>query len=320
MAKRRPFGNVRRLPSWQPPSALPLPMRDALHAGHTTFHTAGDADAWLTTVRADIARERYVRPHRAPSHPASTGQGTADVRGVRRRVVARGADTEMAHRFGNAPASCTQASSSAISCPSSGSCRLDQITTTVIREWWKALPTDRRTGATRMPMRCSEPSWGSAVEDDLLDANAATMKGAGQTKRNRGVEPDTALELEAIAAAMPDPYRMTVSSWRSTRRWRLDGLDRRFDGSPGVVDRREPFGRLPASRMQRDAAIAAAEAGFRLLVRDEPLDHGWRLVGFNSRRERMPPPRARCPRLCVPRTAGPGCAPGPWARRGKRTR
>ena len=58
---RKGFGNVRKLPSgrWQARYTGP----DArTHKAHVTFDTKGDAETWLSTVRADIVRETWTPP------------------------------------------------------------------------------------------------------------------------------------------------------------------------------------------------------------------------------------------------------------------
>lgn len=227
MAKRRPFGNVRRLPSGNYQGRYRCPTCDVLHAGHTTFQTAGDADAWLATVRADIARERYTWPTELRAlqlAQAMARQTFAEYAAAWLPVRRRGDGTPLRERTRLLYAGILNRDLA----PVFGELPLDQITTPVIRDWWKALPADRRTGNAHA-YALLRTILGSAVEDDLLDANPATLKGAGQTKRNRGVEPATVPELEAIASAMPDPYRMTVllAAWCALRFGEVAELRRR---------------------------------------------------------------------------------------------
>jgi hypothetical protein len=48
----------------------------------------------------------------------------------------------------------------------------------------------------------------TAVADELLAANPCRVRGAGQAKRVKRIQPASLAELEALVAAMPERYRV----------------------------------------------------------------------------------------------------------------
>jgi integrase len=198
-----------------------------MHQAHVTFDGTTDADAWLATVRADIARERYVCPiERKAAHEAAqqagetfhdyadawlTSRRRSDGRPLRERtrlLYGRILDRDLLPTFG----------------PTS----LDKITSAQVRDWWQTLPSDRVTGNAHA-YSLLRTILGTAVEAELLAANPARVKGAGQTKRRRHVEPATVPELDALADGMPEPYRMAVllAGWCALRFGEVVELRRR---------------------------------------------------------------------------------------------
>ncbi|MEO6512256.1 MAG: hypothetical protein ABIO16_14755, partial [Nocardioides sp.] len=188
-----------------------------MHPAHVTFDGKTDADAWLATIRTDIARERFVCPieRRAAEEAARlAGQTFHDYSEAwlasRRRTDGRSLRERTRLLYGRIIGRDLL--------PTFGTTPLDQITSRQVRDWWQALPDDRLTGNAHA-YSLLRTILGTAVESDLLPANPARVKGAGQTTRRRKVEPATVPELEAIAAGMPDPYRMAVllAGWCALR-------------------------------------------------------------------------------------------------------
>ena len=50
----------------------------------------------------------------------------------------------------------------------------------------------------------------SAVEEELIDVNPVSIRGAGVTRRKQGVEPASLDELRIIVEAMPGRLRLMV--------------------------------------------------------------------------------------------------------------
>ena len=224
---RRTFGSLRTLPSGTVQARHFCPVCSAVHSAHVTFATKGDADTWLASVRSDIARERYVCPtarreaeeatrraqqtfrgYAAQWLPSRSRSDGTPLRNRTRLLYQRILDRDLLPVFGEAP--------------------LGDITTGNVRAWWKKLPSDRRTGNAHA-YALLRTILGSAVEDELISMNPATIKGAGQTKRQRAIEPATVPELETIAGAMPPRLAMAVllAGWCALRFGEVVELRRR---------------------------------------------------------------------------------------------
>ncbi len=79
----------------------------------------------------------------------------------------------------------------------------------------------------------------TALADDMIPANPCRVRGAGQAKRARTIEAATLPELEAIAKAMPDRYRLMVllGAWCALRFGELAELRRADIDVTGAVIR-----------------------------------------------------------------------------------
>ncbi|MEP7740233.1 site-specific integrase [Nocardioides sp. 31GB23] len=229
--KRRPFGSTRKLPSGRVQARYACPTCKATHPGHITFERAKDADAWLATVRAAIVQERYACPAKQPAATDPDDRAAqpfaeyadawlaARTLRERTRLLYRSIlDRELVPAFGATP--------------------LEQITRAQVRQWHTALPADRPTGNAHA-YALLRTILGAAVDAEVLDTNPATIKGAGQTKRSRHVEPATVPELDTIAAAMPEPYGLAVllAGWCALRYGELVELRRRDVSNDGAVVR-----------------------------------------------------------------------------------
>ena len=93
--------------------------------------------------------------------------------------------------------------------PTFGSTSLSDVTPGKIRQWWKGLPKARATGNAHA-YSLLRTIMGSAVQEDDLAANPCRIRGAGQTKRQRRIEPATLDQLRTIADAMPDRWRLLI--------------------------------------------------------------------------------------------------------------
>ena len=93
--------------------------------------------------------------------------------------------------------------------PTFGSTSLADVTPGMIRQWWKGLPKARATGNAHA-YSLLRTIMGSAVQEDDLAANPCRIRGAGQTKRQRRIEPATLDQLRTIADAMPDRWRLLI--------------------------------------------------------------------------------------------------------------
>ncbi len=219
---RRSFGAVRELPSGYYQARYVGPDRQTYRAP-VTFSTYGDADTWLSGVRADIARDKWVSPatRKATTVPTLTEYATtwlAD-RALKPRTAAHYRQLLDAHVL-----------------PALGDHPVNAITPIVVRTWHARLDTGPTAKAHAYSLL--KTILGTAVTDDVLPANPCRVRGAGQSQRVVQVKPATLDELAALVAALPDRYRALVllAAWCGLRFGELAALTRAdLDKQNGVV-------------------------------------------------------------------------------------
>ncbi len=273
------FGNVRRLPSGRYQARYTGPD-GRTHKAHTTFETKGDAETWLSTVRADIVRETW--------RPNSVGgrRPGADLRRLR-RGVARGP-----HRARQGAGRRTREHYDKLLdgyiLPTFGDVPLKFITPEQVDHWYAVTAVGKPTTQAHA-YSLLRTILGTAVDRGLITtANPAKVRGGGSTERVKKVKPATLAELEAIVTAMPERYRLMVllASWCALRFGELAELRRGdVDTKAGVV------------RIRRGVVRAAGET----IVKRPKSDAG--------------DPRRRHP--AAPDAAGPRAPAASTPRRGK---
>lgn len=207
------FGNVRRLPSGRYQARYVGP--DGLtHKAHTTFSTIGDAETWLATVRADIVRDVWAANASASATRALTfgtyaedwlaGRTLEDRTRAHYRSLL---DRQLLPHFATVP--------------------LRHITPDLVRRWYAVTANDRPTLRSHA-YGLLRTILGQAVRDELLRSNPCHIRGAGNVKRAKKIEPASLAELEALTAAMPERYRAMVllASWCGMRFGELAELRR----------------------------------------------------------------------------------------------
>jgi integrase len=188
------FGSVRRLKSghFQVRYVGPDGVR---RSAPTTFETKKDAQTWLSTIRADIFRETW--------DPSATARRTALRFGTYankwlegRRLEARTRehyrrllDRHVLPTFAEMP--------------------LKQITPDAVREWYSTTATSTPTLRSHA-YGLLRTILGQAERDELIARNPAHIRGAGNVKRAKKIEPATLDELETLVSAMPDKYQLMV--------------------------------------------------------------------------------------------------------------
>lgn len=272
---RARFGNVRKLPSgrWQARYTGP----DArTHKAHVTFDTKGDAEAWLSTVRADIVRETWTPPTAAatPQVRALTfGDYSATwlkARKVRGRPLA---DRTREHY---------QSLLDRFLLPTFRDVPLRYITPELVDEWYEHTATETPTYRAHA-YGLLRTILGTAVDRGLIrTANPAKVRGGGSTERVRKVRPASLSELETIASEVPERYRLMVllAAWCALRFGELAEL-RRFDVDTkrGVIRVRRGVVRTTAGRQVKAPKSDAGSRDVAIpphllpLVREHLLAH-----------------------------------------------
>jgi integrase len=227
--RRRYFGNIRKLPSGRFQASYKGPD-GARHTAPQTFDTRTYADAWLSRARTDIQRGDWEPPSeirtavRISEEVRNFGpyaQGWLagrDLSPATRKLYRIILDTHVLPAFEDAP--------------------LAAITPAMVRDWHAKLRT--RTGPTQRARAYSllRTILGTAVTDDVIVTNPCRIRGAGSAKTVRDIRPATLPELEALAASMPEQYRLIVllAAWCALRFGELAELRRAdIDLSDAIV-------------------------------------------------------------------------------------
>jgi integrase len=232
-AGRRQFGGVRRLPSgrWQASYIGPDGRRHTARREDgraLTFDSKQYADGWLSRMSAGIQAGRWISPDAPKPAPVAA---PLTLRAYSEAWLAGRELSESTRRL------------YAITLknqilPGLGGHALTAITPAAVREWNAKLR--QSTGPTQRAHAYSQlrTILNTALADDMIPANPCRVRGAGQSKRARTIEPASLAELEAIVKAMPERYRLMVllAAWCALRFGELAELRRSdIDVRNGVV-------------------------------------------------------------------------------------
>jgi integrase len=213
--QREPFGRIRKLPSGRYQAGYVGPDL-ALHHPSSTFEALMDARGWLTAERRLIDAGTWVAPAaRNIAQKAATLRPFAD---------AWLADRELKPRTRALYRSLLRDKI----LPELGDMPLKFITPAVVRQWYAGLDPQhpaRRAHAYGL----LRTILGSAVTEDILASNPCHIRGAGNSKRVRKIQPATLPELERIIAELPDRYRLMalLACWCALRFGELTELRRK---------------------------------------------------------------------------------------------
>lgn len=172
-----------------------------------TFAAKVDADAWLTRQRAAILAGTWADPREVPVEPTAPltlGQYLTtwlDVRDLKPRTRAHYEwlyETRIKPTFADVP--------------------LADLTRDMVRTWYADL--DRSKATTRAhAYGLLRTVIGSAVEDGLIPAQVAHIRGAGAAKRKSQTTVLEASDVAALADAMPARLRpmILLAAWCGLR-------------------------------------------------------------------------------------------------------
>lgn len=213
MAKTRPFGSLRRLPSGRIQARYTGPDGRS-HKAPMTFDTRGDAETWLATVRSDIVRDSWD-PNTAGGPRKLLRFGSYAERWLAARTLE--ARTRAHYR----------ALLDRQILPTFENLAVRHITPDLVREWYATTALDKPTLRSHS-YGLLRTILGQAERDGLIPANPCHIRGAGNSKRVKKVKPATLDELEQIVAATPERYRLMVllASWCAMRFGELAELRR----------------------------------------------------------------------------------------------
>ena len=205
---KRPFGNIRRLPSRRYQVRYTGPDGSYITAPQT-FAARIDAEAWLADRRREIDAKSW-NPN-AATKPDRPTFGAYAARWLTNRQVA-----------GRPIKARTREHYSAILddhlLPTFGNRQLSAIAPKDVRAWHESALVDKPTMRSHA-YSLLRTIMASAVNDELIDGNPARIVGAGRSKRVHKIRPASVEELAVLTEAMPDRLRLmvTLASWCALR-------------------------------------------------------------------------------------------------------
>lgn len=226
---RRSWGTIKKLQSgnFRPEytheyDGIRRVYSSAEHGAPATFSTKLDADHWLSTIRRSIELGTWTPPGTKQDHGGVTVRDHATRWLAERRLkpTTREDYGDMLRLFVY---------------PVLGDLKLTAVTPQTVRTWYAALDTGPvRKAHTYSLLRTI---LGSAVDDEILPANPARIRGAGQSKSNREPVMLEPRDIQALADAMPAGLRASalILGWCGVRSGELRELRRR-DIRKGATD------------------------------------------------------------------------------------
>ncbi|WP_085240064.1 tyrosine-type recombinase/integrase [Mycobacterium europaeum] len=208
MVRKRSFGNIRELPSGRYQVRFTDPDGNYITAPKT-FAAKIDAEAWLTDRRREIDAKLWNPAAVAkPESITFSAYATAWLAG--RQVAGRPIKDRTREHY--------QALLDDHLIETFGNRQLRSIKPKDVREWYADTLTDRPTMRSHA-YSLLRTIMGSAVNDELIDANPCRIVGAGRAKRVHKIRPASVEELAILTDAMPERLQLmvTFASWCALR-------------------------------------------------------------------------------------------------------
>jgi integrase len=205
---KRTFASITQLPSKRWQVRYTGPDRVRRYAPHT-FDTRLTAEAWVVKTRRKIDRDTWDATDDNPKEHITVGAYAA--RWLENRQVAgrpikartrehyqQILDDHLLDTFGNR--------------------QLAAVKPKDVREWYADTLVDRPTMRSHA-YSLLRTIMGSAVSDELIDANPCRIVGAGRAKRVHKIRPASIVELGTLTAEMPERLQLmvTLASWCALR-------------------------------------------------------------------------------------------------------
>lgn len=228
---RRGFGRIEKRPNGRYRAAY-LGPDGVLHRASDergrgiTFEAKEDAEGWLADRRREIVNKTWNPPTaETTAKPKPMTFGEYGATWLASRDLKPKTRQSYAHLWKNHLE------------PAFGRMQLGAITPAKVRQWHaKAAPGRPTTRARAYGLL--RTILGTAVYDELIPANPAHIRGAGNAKRKRKVEPLTLPQLARLVAAMPEKHQtMTLlAAWCGLRFGELTELRRKdVDLKAGIL-------------------------------------------------------------------------------------
>jgi integrase len=235
---RRQFGSIRPLPSGRYQARYTDPA-GVTRKAPVTFDARIDAEAWLARQRAQIIQGTWLPPvvdHEPPRQQLSFGAYAESWLATRQLAT-----TTRDHY--------AQVLRDHIE-PTFGGETIASITPATVRAWHASLKTGPTAKAHAYGLL--RTIMAAAGADDVITSNPCRVRGAGQAKRAKRIEPASLAELDTIASAVPDRYRLMIllAAWCALRFGELAELRRSdIDVKNAVVHVRRGVTRTKGGRV-----------------------------------------------------------------------
>lgn len=242
---RRYFGSTRVLPSGRVQARYTGPD-GRKYTAPVTFDGKGDADAWLSLRQAEVLRNTWLPPDEPKRVPLT----------FRTYAASWLADRPLAERTREHYALLLRDHV----LPTFGNVPVSAIAAAEVRTWHAKLA--KKTGPTMRAHAYGllRTIMGTAVADEVIDANPCRVRGAGSSPRVKQIRPASLAELEVLVKATPERYELMVllAAWCALRFGELAELRRSdVDATNGIVRVRRGVVRTKTGRIVRDPKSAA---------------------------------------------------------------
>lgn len=205
---KRSFGSIRKLPSGRYQVRYTGPDGSYVKAPKT-FGAKIDAEAFLTDRRREIDAKIWNAAAAKEPEPIAFGAYAAGWLGGR-QVAGRPIKARTREHY--------QQILDDHLLPTFGQRQISAIQPKDVREWYGKTLADRPTMRSHA-YSLLRTIMGSAVTDELIDANPCRITGAGRAKRVHKIRPASVDELATVTAAMPERLQLmvTLASWCAMR-------------------------------------------------------------------------------------------------------
>lgn len=206
---KRAFGSIRKLPSGRYQVRYTGPDGGYITAPKT-FAVKIDAEAFLTDRRREIDRGIWDGANTAKRPERITFSAYASGWLAGRQVAGRPIKTRTREHY--------QAILDDYLLETFGNRQLAAITPKDVRAWYADTLTNRPTMRSHA-YSLLRTIMGSAVSDELVEANPCRIVGAGRAKRVHKIRPASVEELAVLTGQMPDRLQLmvTLASWCALR-------------------------------------------------------------------------------------------------------
>lgn len=221
--RRATFGSIRKLASGNYQARYTGPDVTE-HRAPVTFQTIGDARAWLSLRQASIVKAEWTPETERKNKPKPITFGVYSASWLAARPLKprtrSGYQSLLRDHIG----------------PTFDDVALREITPPAVRGWHSTMPNKPTTKAHAYALL--KAIMKTAVDDDLVTANPCRVRGAGQAKRAKKIQPASLDELAVIVATIPARYKamVLIAAWCGLRFGEITELRRSdFAAKAGVL-------------------------------------------------------------------------------------